>query len=190
MARTAIAVLLLTLFASASPANPIIAEQLSVDFDPPNLVRTVEPEPFTTVEGYLVLDLTTSPMPGATSISFAVDIVPWPSVEPVFETYLPLSVAEGDWRQGVTVDFGECVTDRLITVGRFEFFYEGGAHDILVLEHPEYPYFVYDCEEPPTLWIYCVPEHGAVGKQSTVWGNCGGSPVEELSWGSIKALYE
>jgi hypothetical protein len=190
MSRTAIAVLLVVLAASTAFANPIIGEWLYVDFDPPEYEHWAMPQPYTMVQGYIVLNLEYGWPEGVSSVSFKVDIVPWPATEPTFQTYLPLSIAEGDWREGVTVSFGECVQAMGPTpIGSFEFLYEGGTHDVLILDHPDHPRWLLDCSEPPQVLIYCVLSHGSVGKMNPMWGDCGVDAVEDLSWGSIKGLY-
>ena len=191
MTRTAMAVLLVALLSATALANPIIGEWFYVDFDPPEYQHWIMPQPYTMAEGYLVLNLEHGGWTDLVSaVSFRVDIVPWPDVEPTFETLHQLSIWEGDWRQGVTVAFGECI-DVLqpVPIARFSFFYTGGAHDVLILDHPDYPRWLLDCSDPPQIMSYCVLTHGSVGKMNPVWGDCEVNPVEERSWGSIKSMY-
>lgn len=190
MARIAIALLLLCVLSTTAFANPIIGEWFYVDFDPPNYDHAITPAPYTTAEGYLVLNLEYAWPQEVSAVSFRVDIVPWPDTEPSFETLHQLSIAEGDWREGVTIGFGECIdVSQPVPIARFSFLYTGGAHDVLILDHPEYPRWLLDCSDPPQISAYCVYTNGAVGKQNYVWGDCAVNPVEERSWGSIKSIY-
>jgi len=190
MKRTAIAVLLLLLTSSMALANPIIGEWFYVDFDPPNYSHWIMPQPYTMATGYLVLNLEVAWPYEMSAVSFAVDIVPWPASEPVFQAYQPLSITQGDWREGITVSFGECVEFlQPVPVASFSFLYMGGTHDVLIVDHPEYPRWLLDCSEPPEISIYCVLSHGSIGKMNPQWGDCGVDAVENASWSSIKALY-
>ncbi|MBD3366585.1 MAG: hypothetical protein GF405_00255 [Candidatus Eisenbacteria bacterium] len=190
MARTAIAVLLTVGLVSTALANPILGEWFYVDFDPPNYQHTIEPAPYTPAEGYLVLNLEYAWPQDATAVSFRVDIVPWPDAEPAFEALQPFSITEGTWREGVTLSLGECLDlSQPTPVARFSFMYAGGAHDVFILDHPDYPRWLLDCSDPPELRMYCVYANGAVGKPDYIGGDCAGNPVERSSWGTIKTMY-
>ncbi len=190
MIRTVMAVLLVALLTTTALANPIIGEWFYVDFDPPNYQHWVMPSPNTVVEGYLVLNLEYAWPNQVTGVSFRVDIVPWPGDEPNFETLQPSAIWEGDWREGVTIAFGDCVEAiQPVPVAKFSFFYTGGSHDVLILDHPEFPRWLLDCSDPPEIMMYCVYTNGAVGKMNHLWGDCGVNPVEAASWGSIKSMY-
>jgi hypothetical protein len=86
----------------------------------------------------------------------------------------------------------ECLTDRLIYVARLDLFYLGTPGDIMFLYHPEWPGWAVDCAEPtPEYDVYCVWMHGGVGKPA-LEGDEGCYPVvpvEDTTWGAIKAIY-
>ena len=68
--------------------------------------------------------------------------------------------------------------------------YLGGACDVLINDHTVYTREVTDCNDPAQVDQYCVLSHGALNKDPIAEDcPCGGSPVEESSWGNIKALY-
>jgi hypothetical protein len=58
----------------------------------------------------------------------------------------------------------------------------------MILDHPDYPRWVIDCQDPGQVFYYCVRSHGGVWKDAVV-GDCPTVAVEDVSWGSIKSMY-
>ena len=186
--RTAmVSVVLCVLGASTAPANPIIGEQLYIDFDPPNLQYEIYPDLFSTVDAYVVVNLEMG-IPGFTEVSFALATTPGMASGHVFTNLIPGAVVVGDWFSGVTIS-ADCMTDPITPVAKLSFVYEGTPGVVSLEVHPDSPQLIYDCEVPPYLYVFCHRYHGGVG-QPAVIGDCGGSPVQDVSWGSIKGLYE
>ncbi len=187
----AIAVSVLVLVAGTAGANPIVGEWLYIDFDPPNFVHRADPPIYTAVDAYLMLDLTYSGEPGFTAVSFRLDVTPGVSSPPVFTNLLPGDVAIGDWETGITLASTECITSFPAQIAVLSLYYLGTPGDVAIYDHPEYPRWVVDCQDPGMDFYYCVYSFGGVGKDPDVgpFGDCGGSPVEDISWTAIKSLY-
>ena len=194
MARAVPAVLLAALLASSALANPIADEWFTVDFDPPNGIPYVTPLPYTNVRAYFVLDLRNRPTQEFSAVSFSIDVVPWQDTPaPLFTTLHQSAILEGDWREGVTIAFSECIgASDVVAVAAMDFFYLDGSFDVLIQEHPDYERCLLDCSDPPVNLVYCVLYHGAIGKTDFIQpslSSCAASPVESHSWGSIKSMY-
>ena len=191
MRATAIAVLVLVLAVGSAVANPIVGEWFYVDFDPPNQVHRIDPELMTEFDVYVVLDLTASAMDGFTSISFRLGITPGTAVPVEFVSLLPGGVSSGDVWEGITLAATECVTSVPMPVARLTMLYNGIPGDIHIQDHPDYPRWIIDCQEPGQVVPYCVYASGGIGRDpdTAPLGDCGGNPVLEISWASIKALY-
>ena len=58
-----------------------------------------------------------------------------------------------------------------------------------ILDDPDFPRWVVDCEDPPEADFYCVLENGTIGLGDCPEGDCEINPVEDATWGGIKALY-
>ncbi len=187
--RTAMIFLVLCVLGTGTIlANPIIGEQLYIDFDPPNLQYSVYPELFSTVDAYVVLDIVEGGPGGFTEISFALSTTPGMASDHVFTNLLPGASVVGDWFNGVTIST-DCVADPVTAVAKLSFVYEGTPGVVGLEEHPGSPHVLLDCEVPPYVYIFCHRYHGGVG-QPEVFGDCGGNPVQNVTWGSIKGLYE
>jgi hypothetical protein len=61
----------------------------------------------------------------------------------------------------------------------------------MILDHPDWPRWVMDCPVPGEVDYYCVWMHGGVGKDALEGDEeCFPVvPVEDATWGSVKALY-
>ena len=119
-------------------------------------------------------------------------VTPGMSATTQFTSLLPLGVAFGGWDEGVTMTSPDCHTDRFLYVARLDLLYLGTPGDILILDHPEYPRWVLDCHDPDAeLDYYCVWMHGGVCKDALEGDEeCFPVvPVEDATWGSVKALY-
>ncbi len=189
MRRTVTALVLASLlFAGVASANPIIGEQVYIDFDPPNLAYATYPEVGAIVDAYVVLDLEMSGVGGFTEIAFALELTPGVGSGFSFANLLPGATVEGDWVTGVRLIAPDCVTSLITPVARLSFYYLGTPGDVMIVPHIGYPEMIVDCDAPGSIWIYCVRFHGGVGKPP-VYGNCGGSPIEDATWTAIKGHY-
>lgn len=166
--------------------NPIIGEQIYVDFDPPNLVHSVYPALFEEVEAYVVVDLMAGYTPDFSAIYFRLAVTPGTADSPTFTNLVPGAVVEGDWLSGISITT-DCVSAvPPLPIGKLSFIYNGIPGDVTIEEHPEYPDLIINCQGE---WlVFCVRMHGGVAKDASE-GDCGGSPVENASWGAIKGLY-
>lgn len=84
------------------------------------------------------------------------------------------------------------MTAPMVYIGRLDLFYLGGPPcEIRILDHPDYPRWVVDCNQ--NVYYYGVASHGGVGMEPEFVGEgefeCQVTPVEDFSWGGIKALF-
>lgn len=190
MRAVAIAVLVL-LCAGTAVANPIIGEWIYVDYDPSNFVHSTYPAPYSVVDAYIMMDLTGSMETGFTTVSFKLFVSPDTAINPSFTNLLPGNLGIGSWDTGITLASTECITAFPAQIGRFTFVYAGIPGDVAIYDHPDYARWVVNCQEPGQVFYYCVYSFGGVGKEPDVGptGDCGGNPVENVTWGSIKSMY-
>ena len=132
---------------------------------------------------------------GLTMVSFAASIQLETVIPLNFENLLPGDLSIGSWDEGITLVSTECISlsyGEVVYLGRLGLLYVMGSGDVLVVDHPEYPRWVVDCEEPEGgLYSYCVWTHGGIAKDA-LDGDYNCEPytaVEQKSWGSIKAMY-
>jgi len=123
-------------------------------------------------------------------ICFTGYITPGVSIATGFTSLLP-GITAGSWDTGVVITSYECHTERFLCVAKLSLVYNGTPGDIVVLDHPEYPRWVIDCSDPGELDFYCVWMHGGVCKDALEGDEeCFPVvPVEDATWGSVKALY-
>ena len=147
-----------------------------------------------TVDIYFGLtDLTT----GFTVISFRLtDVVagcPGVMATQSFVNLMPGNLAIGDPfdATGVTIASTECLLAPFQIVGYATCFYLGGACQMEILDHADYPRWVVDCNEPGRMNPYCVWKNAGVGTTAPAGdpGCDANVPVEDATWTSIKALY-
>ena len=161
-----------------------------IDFDPPNRLHAYTPAPFETFNAYICfgdLDM------GLTSASFAIAdpgvACPGVFAPPSFTNTLPGDLAIGNIFTGITLSSTGCEPPPDVCVGYLTLFYIGGDCCIEILDHPDYPRWVTDCNDPAQVDFYCVLSHGTVGAGVCPEGDCEVNPVEDSSWAGIKALY-
>ncbi len=172
--------------------NPNV--RVYIDFDPPNYVHETTPEPYATVEAYVCMDHLDS---GMTTISFRVTDfgAEFPGVfaPPGWVTLLPgdLPIGWAPWEPGgAIVVSSECMgEEEPVLVGYVTLFYLGGAAYVQILDHPDYPRWVVDCSVPGEFDLYCVYRNGSIGGAVAPAGDCGATPSEGGSWGTIKSMY-
>ena len=161
-----------------------------IDFSPPDRLHAYTPAPYETFSAYICfgdLDM------GLAGCSFMINdvLLDCPGVfsPPSFTNILPGDLAIGNYLTGITLASTECMTDADVCVGYVTLFYLGGECCIELLDHPDYPRWVLDCNDPAEVDFYCVLSHGSVGGIVCPEGDCSASPVEDNTWGGIKALY-
>jgi len=191
MKAIALAALVLVLAAGTAVANPIVGEWLFIDFDPPNFTHRVDPQIYTAFDAYLMLDLRNSVEPEFTSVSFRLDVTPGVSSTPVFANLLPGGLAVGNWETGITLASTECITSFPAQIAVLSLYYLGTPGDVAIYDHPEYPRWLVNCDDPGMTFYYCMYSFGGVGKDPAIGpdGDCGGNPVEDVSWATIKSLF-
>ena len=187
--RTCSVVLALLVSFASAPAgqNPQIFAY--VDFDPPNGVHRTDPQMYDYVPAYFMLDCVQG---GFYNISLALYVSPEMSLNTGYENALPNPLHIGDFEEGITIASFDCVQESPVAFAIAHIIYSGVPGDVMILDHPMWPRWVVDCGEPtPEVDYYCLLSHGGVGKDPVPTGEqCGcPSPVQDVSWGSIKALF-
>ncbi len=186
--RTAIvSVLVVVLGAGMALANPILADNIYIDFDPPNFQHRANPDMYTGFDAFVMVEVDFG-YPGFTTVSFGLNVTPGMSSAPSFENLLPGNLAIGAYDTGITLASTECITPEMqpMAIAVLHCFYLGVPGDIEIIDHPEFARWIVLCDD--SVVVYCVLEHGGVHK-NPLGGDCGGNPVEDVSWGAIKALY-
>ncbi len=102
-----------------------------------------------------------------------------------------LDVAVGDFDTGISLASQTCRTEEVVVVAHFVLFpLTAGDFCIEIKDYPAFPRWVVDCTTPDGLVdFYCVLSHGTVGAGVCPEGDCEINPVEDATWGNIKALY-
>jgi hypothetical protein len=194
--KTLLAILVIAALAVTATAgnNPQVYAYISFDPAGDELQNAVTPDPYTTVDAYFCLGCIEG---GMTVISFGLNnaMVDCPGVmaTQAFVNLLPGGLMIGDPFDGIgaTIASTECMTMDPVIVGYGTYFYIGGECCIQIVDHADYPRWVVDCQDPGVADFYCLQGHGSVGGAVCPDGeNClCGSPVEDATWGGIKALY-
>ncbi len=78
------------------------------------------------------------------------------------------------------------MTDEFVCLCSGSMFYLGVPGTVNIIDHPDYPRWVVDCNDE--VDFYCLLNNGGVLMDAPETGECI-SPVEESTWGGIKALY-
>ena len=201
--KTLLAILVVAAMAVTATAglNPQVYAYISFDPAGDPEQHTVTPAMFTTVDAYICLGCVDG---GMTVASFGLNnvLAEYPGVcgTQAFVNLLPGGLAIGDpFVGGVTVASTECMATETVIIGYASYFYMGnGPTDacVKIVDHAEYPRWVVDCQEPCVEDLYCLQGHGTiVGPAGGIACTDGledcpcGSPVEDATWGGIKALY-
>jgi hypothetical protein len=194
--KTLLAILVIAAVAVTATAgnNPQVYAYISFDPAGDEAQNAVMPAVYTTVDAYLCLGCVEG---GMTVISFGLNNVmadcPGVMGTQAFVNLLPGGLMIGDPFDGVgaTIASTDCMPMDPVIVGYATYFYIGGACCIEIVDHAQYPRWVVDCQSPGVEDYYCVEGHGSVGGAECPEGeNCPcGNPVEDATWGGIKALY-
>jgi hypothetical protein len=129
---------------------------------------------------------------GMTGVSFMLTDVlnDYPGMFAVASFTNLLDVPVGDVFTGISLASSTCRTEEVVVVGSlFLFPSVAGDFCLELLDHPSYPRWVIDCTDPVELDFYCVQAHGTIGAGVCPEPECD-DPVEDVTWGSIKALYQ
>ena len=103
-----------------------------------------------------------------------------------------LDIIVGDPYTGMSLASTTCRNTPVVVVGYLNLFPVAVTGDccVVILDDPDFPRWVVDCTQPNGLVdFYCVLENGTIGAADCPPGDCGASPVEDATWGGIKALY-
>jgi hypothetical protein len=195
--RTALALLLTGLLATAAIAGDNPDVRAYIDFSPPNYEHCYTPVPYTIIDAYFVLDNIPG---GVTAVAFLLSdsYVECPNAvaTQTFVNFLPGNLMIGDpfFPPGATIASTECMYDDPLIVGAASYFYLIGDCCINVLYHLDYPGWVVDCNDPGLVDYYCVLAHGEINSLGCPGdlcppGDCDITPVETESWSQIKAMY-
>jgi len=161
-----------------------------VDFDPPNGVHRVDPQVYDIVHAYFMLDCIQGEF---SNISVALYVSPETSLLTSYEHALENGFyLGGTFEEGLTIGSFDCLPESPLAFAVAHIVYSGVPGDVMILDHPTWPRWVVDCSDPtPEVDYYCLLSHGGVGKDPVLTGEACGcpSPVQDESWGAIKALY-
>jgi hypothetical protein len=170
-------------------ANPSGGDWMYISFDENGDINhnEITPAPYTTVNAYVIGHFMDWGAGGWTTISFRLNnaIAECPGVMATqsFVNLLPGQLAIGDPFDtvGITIASTECLSSEQPTaIGYASYYYLGGSCTITILDNADYPRWVVDCQEPGQVFYYEPVGDGYV---------MAGSPVEDVSWGSIKSMY-
>jgi hypothetical protein len=161
-----------------------------VDFDPPHGVHRVDPELYEVVHAHFMLDCIQGDF---SNISVALYVSPEMSLNTGYDNALPNGFYLGDgFEEGITIGSFDCLSESPLAFAIAHIVYSGVPGDVMIIDHPTWPRWVVDCSQPyPDVDYYCLLSQGGVGKDPEPTGEMCGcpTPVEDASWGSIKALF-
>jgi len=197
--RFAVATVLVALIAFGAASATMNPEcKLVIDFNGSattyaDIETRADPADFTSVPAYVVLvDIAAGTEIGMEVISFKLAVTTGTSSPPSFTSLLPGGLAIGSWDEGITLASTECLPGPIVYVGRLDLFYLGVPGAVTIEDHPEYPRWVVDCNEPGEVDYYCVWSHGGVNQDppASPDPDCiGDTPVEASTWSTLKSLY-
>lgn len=160
--------------------------------DNSGIVSRVDPAQYSTVEAYVVItDLSMNPGEGLTTVNFMLEVSASTSLMTTFTNLLPGDLAIGSWDTGIAMASTQCMEGPFVQVARLDVFYSGVPGTVTILPHPTWDTWVDDCGKKRTVHYFCVAGNGGIGMDPPA-GDVGcdlNTPVDETSWGSIKAMY-
>jgi hypothetical protein len=190
----AVALVLMVSVTAFAGDNPQVQAYISFDEFGDPAVNVSQALPYETINAYFCLSCVEG---GLTTVSFGLNnaLVDYAGIIATqsFVNLMPGNLAIGDAFDGVgvTIASTECMVMDPVIVGYGTYFYLGGDATIEIVDHLDYPRWVVDCQEPGQVDYYCVLGNGSIGAGVAPAGEdcpCG-SPVEDATWGGIKALY-
>jgi hypothetical protein len=150
--------------ATAAGQNP--GAMMYISFDQSGaggLVHQYTPFTYESFRAYVCL---TGISGGVSSASFSLAdptaLCPGQFAPPTFVNLLPY--AEGEWHSGITVSSPECLSGPVVVLGYLQLFtIAPGDCCIEILNHPDYPRWVTDCQDPVQLNHFNVLSNGEIG---------------------------
>ncbi len=145
--------------AVADTTAPIL---MSIDFDPPNGVRRADPAMYTSFDAYVVLDgANPGNLPGGLrTLTLRLGVSEGTSSTPQFESLLPKKLVMGGWREGIMMASAPCTAEEHIVIGVLHLFYLGKPGSVTILDHPDFPRWVVDCEDEAR--VFEIGSHGGI----------------------------
>lgn len=121
---------------------------------------------------------------GVKTANFKLTLTPGMSLMNTFTNLMPGDLAIGAYDTGIALASTDCLMTDPLVVASLLMFCSGTPGDILLEEHPDWGFWVDDCDlvTPNYFAVTC---NGAILKDPV----CNEVPVEETTWGSLKALY-
>lgn len=182
--RTLITVLMVAALATTAFAGPNPGARGYISFDPAGaLVHRGDPVAYTPTFCYVVLDNVPD---GIITCNFKMTLTPGMSLMNTFTNLMPGDLAIGTYDTGIALATGECMTGEAVVVANLQMFPSGAPGDILLEPHPEWGTWIDGCSGG--VDYFCILSHGAL-YQDPQPGDCEENPVEDTTWGSVKALY-
>ena len=181
---TTFAVLLVAVAVSANP----IAFDMYVDFDPPNGAMSAYPTPYTSVYAHIVSDLsylTGDPIYG---VSFDIEVPPGSAQMSDFVPADPAYVVTGIIGDGITVIDEDCFEQGTVVLGHVPILYLGVPGMVQIVAHPYQGHVFVTCPDYDE-YTYCITMGGGLGMEPTAPLDLCLSPVQDVQWGVIKAMY-
>ncbi len=184
MKRMLLAMLVLAIAIPAfAGGNPFIAAY--VTFDGGVDLPRVDPVAYSAGEVFICLKQVDA---GFTTVSFAVAIDAGVTAPAAWTSLLPGGLAIGDYATGITLSSTECMMGEFVCLASGSMFYLGGPGTVNIMDHPDYPRWVVDCND--AVDFYCYANGGGVLMDAPMTGeDCAPNAIEESTWGGIKALY-
>ena len=178
-----VALMLAVAIPAFAGGNPFVTAY--VTFDAGTEVDRLDPTPYTLGNAYICLKNIDA---GFTTVSLMTVVDAGLSISTSWASLLPGGLVIGAFDTGVTLASTDCMLGEFVCIAEGSFVWTGTAGMIAVVDHPEYPRWVVDCIGDTD--VYCLANNAAVFMDPVPTGeDCEPSPVEESTWGGIKALY-
>jgi len=189
--RTALVIIVVAACSISAVAGDNPDSQMCIDFSGTatswsDVQSRIDPDLYEGFDAYLCI----YGINAFAGICFTGYVTPGMSATTGFSCLLPGCCVAGAWDEGVVLASSDCHTERFLYVAKISLVYLGTPGDVMILDHPEYPRWVIDCDLSEADY-YCVWMHGGVGKDALEGDEeCFPVvPVEDATWGSVKALY-
>ena len=186
MKRLIIVALMLAVATTAFAGdNPFAAVYLT--FDSAGEVFRFDPTPFQPADLFLCMKNVEN---GFISTTLAIVEDAGVTTGIGWASLLPGGLTLGPWDVGVTITSSSCVAGEVVVVASGNAYYMGNPGQIVIIDHPDYPRWVVDCQD--AIDYYCHASNVGVLMDPVPTGeDCPPptSPVEDATWGGIKALY-
>jgi hypothetical protein len=166
----------LVLFAASTAVagnNPNVRGYISLDqTGAGEQIFSYYPAPHETFRAYVCF---TEIEGGVTWVTFRLTDVmsDYPGVfaSPSFTNLMPGNLSFGSWDEGIILGSSECLMEETICVGYLELLYLGGEGCIALLDHPEWPRWVVDCQDPGQVDFHETRGHGRIGGACCPWAD-------------------